>query len=465
MAGAWVFAEITRDGPHPAAFELLAHARSFDDDPTAIALGQRATEAAAELGAHGAATVYACDDPVFAEHPGRPAAHVLAGLIEAEAPDVVLFAQTYDSRDVAGRLQGCTGSALMGNATSITDPRHARAEIFGGTKIVDVELAGPAPTLILLRPKSIVAEPTGGTARVVPLEADVPEEVRGARIVERHEEATSGPRLEDAKVVLAGGRGLGGPDAFGSTGGAGAPRALPRGGAAQALPEGGPGRDARVHLLGIPRPVADDRRGDARGDRPPLDTPLPRARGLVRVPPGSLRDPRCRRGRDRVRDTEDPTAGPVPRLAHGGGGSDPPRDPRDRHDVVAVEREPNRAGDRGASRRGTDRRCPLRAVRGRPGDTGRRARAGVVAPAPRPGVPHLPAAVEASAHHHGGSQRLPGDEPPPRLPRAAPDRSGDDGRRRAARRLGRDRPLAQTSAGSVLVHGMWPLPGGLPGVE
>src|SRR5213592_1107153 len=214
MAGAWVFAEITRDGPHPAAFELLAHARSFDDDPTAIALGQGATEAAAELGAHGAASVYACDDPVFAEHPGRPAAHVLAGLIEAEAPDVVLFAQTYDSRDVAGRLQGSIGSALMGNATSIADPRHARAEIFGGTKIVDVELAGPAPTLILLRPKSIAAEPTGGTARVVPLEADVPEDIRGARIVERHEESASGPRLEDAKVVLAGGRGLGGPDAF-----------------------------------------------------------------------------------------------------------------------------------------------------------------------------------------------------------------------------------------------------------
>ena len=214
MARAWVFAEVTPDGPHPASFELLTHARSFDEDPTAIALGPGATAAATELGAHGAATVYASDDPVFADHPGRPAAHVLAGLIEAETPDVVLFAQTYDSRDVAGRLQGSIGSTLMANAMSITDPRHARAEILGGTKIVDVELAGPAPTLILLRPKSVAAEPTGGTARVVPLESDIPEDKRGARIVERHEEAASGPRLEDAKVVLAGGRGLGGPDAF-----------------------------------------------------------------------------------------------------------------------------------------------------------------------------------------------------------------------------------------------------------
>ena len=97
----------------------------------------------------------------------------------------------------------------MGNATSIADPRHARAEIFGGTKIVDVELAGPAPTLILLRPKSIAAEPTAGTARVLPVDADVPEDVRGARVVERHEETASGPRLEDAKVVAGRGARIG----------------------------------------------------------------------------------------------------------------------------------------------------------------------------------------------------------------------------------------------------------------
>lgn len=214
MGDAFVYAEVSAEGPKPVALELLAHARSFGMPVAAVALGPGATASARALGEHGAATVYASDDAVFADHPGRPAAHVLAGLVADHTPDVVLFAQTYDSRDVAGRLQARTGSTLMANGTALSDPRHARAEIFGGTQVVEVELEGPSPTLVLLRPKAIAAEPVGGVAEVVEVDADLPEDLRGARVVERHEEQASGPRLEDAKVVIAGGRGLGGPDAF-----------------------------------------------------------------------------------------------------------------------------------------------------------------------------------------------------------------------------------------------------------
>src|SRR5262249_45869217 len=181
---------------------------------SAVALGPGASAAADMLGAHGATTVYASDDPVFAEHPGRPAAHVLSGIVKEHAPDAVLFAQTYDSRDVAGRLQARTGSSLMANATSVSDQRHARAEIFGGTQVVEVELDGPSPTIVLLRPKTIAPGATGDRSEGVTVAAEIPDDVRGARVVERHQEQASGPRLEDAKVVVAGGRGLGGPDAF-----------------------------------------------------------------------------------------------------------------------------------------------------------------------------------------------------------------------------------------------------------
>ena len=214
MGAVWVYAEVTPEGPHPAALELLTKARRIGEDVAAVALGPGAGAAADELGRYGAATVYASEDPVFADHPGRPAAHVLASLTADHAPSLILFAGTYGSRDVAGRLQARTGSTLMANATDVLAPDRARTEIFGGTKIVDVTLAGPEPRLVLVRPKATAAEPSGGTATVVAVAVDVPADARGARIVERHEEAASGPNLDEARVVISGGRGLGGPDAF-----------------------------------------------------------------------------------------------------------------------------------------------------------------------------------------------------------------------------------------------------------
>ncbi len=208
MAKVWVFAEVTSDGPAPAALELLAKARELGDQVEVVALGPGATAAAAALGEHGAQTVYASDDPVYEEFLAQPATHALHTLIQEHAPDLILFATTYASRDVAGRLQARTGTALMSNAIDVTSVDRARTQIAGGTLFVDVELDGPAPKLVLVRPKSFVAEAVGGTADVVPVDVDIPDTLRTARRVEHHEESASGPKLEEAKVVISGGRGL-----------------------------------------------------------------------------------------------------------------------------------------------------------------------------------------------------------------------------------------------------------------
>jgi electron transfer flavoprotein alpha subunit len=210
----WVWADVTPDGPAPSALELLTKARDLGDEVAAVALGPGAKASPDALGDHGASTVFASADEVFANHLAQPAVHALAGLVEQHGPDLILFPSSYDARDVAGRLQVRTGSTLMANATDVLGPDRARTEILGGTKVVDVELRGPSPRLVLVRPQSFVAERSGGTAEVVEVPADVPDDLKTAERVERHEEAASGPRLEDAKVVVAGGRGLGGPDAF-----------------------------------------------------------------------------------------------------------------------------------------------------------------------------------------------------------------------------------------------------------
>jgi electron transfer flavoprotein alpha subunit len=208
VAATWVWAELEGGRLNPTTLELVTKARDLGQAVEAVALGPGASEAVAELGDHGASRVFVSDDPVFEEHPAQPSAHTLAGLIAQHHPSLLLFPTTYDARDVAGRLQARTGSTLMSNATGVSGPDRAQTQIFGGSTVVEVQLGGPDPKLVLVRPKSFPAEPVGGTAEVLPVDVDLPDEMRRARRVERHEEQAAGPKLGEARVVISGGRGL-----------------------------------------------------------------------------------------------------------------------------------------------------------------------------------------------------------------------------------------------------------------
>lgn len=230
MTRVWVYAEPSPGAPvDPSALGLLTKARSIADDVAAVALGPGATEAAAALGAYGATTVFVDDDALYADHPGEPGAYVLSRLIAEHAPDLVLFGSSYCARDVAGRAQALLGAPLVANVSDVLDARRLRLVLallaspgcpgnlrggFGGDKIVDVELHGDAPGLVLVRPQAFTAEPCGGVADVVAVAVAVPHERRRVRLLERHEEACTGPKIEDARVVLAGGRGLGTAEGF-----------------------------------------------------------------------------------------------------------------------------------------------------------------------------------------------------------------------------------------------------------
>ncbi len=193
--------------------ELLTCARPLGDTVEIVALGPGASAIVASAGDGGARRVFACDDPALVDAP-RAAAHVVSRLIDEHQPNLILFSTTYTGRDIAGRLQALTGSTLMSNATEVFSPTRARTEIFGGTQLVDVELSGPAP-IVLVKPRSVEAASTGDApAEVVEVAPDLPDGLIDAVVEERHEAAASGPSLDDATVVVAGGRGLGGPDGF-----------------------------------------------------------------------------------------------------------------------------------------------------------------------------------------------------------------------------------------------------------
>jgi electron transfer flavoprotein alpha subunit len=210
----WVYAEVGPDGAvNPTALEMLTKARELGDEVAAVALGPGATTAVPKLGEHGAQTVYASDDEVYADYVAQPQAEALYQLIQQHNPELVMFAMDYDSRDIAGRLSAKTGSTLMSNAVELLAPDVAQTAIFGGALIVDVALEGD-PKLVIVRPKSFGAEPNGGQANVVPVEVQIGDELKQSKRLERNEEEASGPDLEEAGVVVSGGRGLQDPDNF-----------------------------------------------------------------------------------------------------------------------------------------------------------------------------------------------------------------------------------------------------------
>jgi electron transfer flavoprotein alpha subunit len=220
MARVWVYAEVAEGKPRSVALELLAKARSLGE-AEAIALGPGAAGAAETLGKHGAGVVYIQEDPAFRELLATPAVDLLARLVGEKKPDLILFGMTYDSRDVASRLSARLGSALIANATDVAPaedkPGHwaVISPVFGGSTLVTtVPKKDPAP-IVLVRPKAFSAqESDGSTARVETLTGAVDSSRPAPRVLKREKEQAAGPRLEDAAVIVSGGRGLGSPDNF-----------------------------------------------------------------------------------------------------------------------------------------------------------------------------------------------------------------------------------------------------------
>ena len=214
MAKIWVFAECDSAGKvATSALENLAKAREIGD-AEAVVFGPGAAAAATTLGEHGAKKVYLSEDAVYHDYVAQPAAYALWKLAEQHQPDMIVFGMDYDSRDIAARVAAANNSTILGNATDILGADKAQTQIFGGTKIVDVALEGPNPKLVITRPKSFEASPVGGSAETEAVSIEIPDSELGAKVIERHEEEAAGVKLEEAKVVISGGRGLLDPKNF-----------------------------------------------------------------------------------------------------------------------------------------------------------------------------------------------------------------------------------------------------------
>ena len=212
----WVFAESEGDKPTTATLELLTKARELGTVECVYA-GANAAAIAPALGEHGAARVLAVDpgDQLV----GVAAASAIAGVVEAEAPDLILFAQSYDGRDAIARLSARLNRTVLTNGMTLSvdgDTVTVGTAIFGGNTLVDAVFDGPKPYLAAIRPKSFAAEPGGAAAaEVVAIEAVDSARAGEAKVLERHVEEREGPKLEESAVVVSGGRGIGAAENYG----------------------------------------------------------------------------------------------------------------------------------------------------------------------------------------------------------------------------------------------------------
>ncbi len=174
--------------------------------------------AAAALGDHGAAVVWRVQHPLLKRYQAEEYLAALQPLVTRAEPAAVLFAADAAGRDLAPRL------AHRLNGSLVTEAIDTRAEggrltflkpVFGGKAQAWMAPVRGVP-LATVRLKAFDPAPGAGPApaevRDVPVELS--EALQASRVVDSIREATGGLKLEEARIVVAGGRGLGGPEPF-----------------------------------------------------------------------------------------------------------------------------------------------------------------------------------------------------------------------------------------------------------
>jgi electron transfer flavoprotein alpha subunit len=214
----WVLAESAEGKPTSTTLELLTQARAMSGTVEAVAWGADTAAVAGELGNFGATTVYDVGDLGDAL-PGSPVAGAIASLVASgNRPEVILVPASYDGRDIAARLSVRLDAPVITNVVNLTtdgDDVRSQHGLFGGARVATARFTGEHPWVFVVRAKSFAAEPAGGGAAQV-VAAAVPElgATNGAKVIARHAEERTGPKLDEAEVVVSGGRGLGGAEHY-----------------------------------------------------------------------------------------------------------------------------------------------------------------------------------------------------------------------------------------------------------
>jgi electron transfer flavoprotein alpha subunit len=234
----WVFIEQEDGKPHQVSWELIGVARRLAGEVAdeveatgekvlveAIVVGHNIKSVAEEGLKYGLDHVYAVDDEVFAHYRNQSYSKALVEIVQKYEPEVFFIGATTLGRDLAGAVATSLGTGLTADCTHLEmgsikegGPKLLRATrpAFGGNIIATIVCRTHRPQMASVRPRVFpmpekVAKVTGDISFE---DVSITEEEIGAKIVKIiHNEAESA-NVEYADILVAGGRGVGGPDGF-----------------------------------------------------------------------------------------------------------------------------------------------------------------------------------------------------------------------------------------------------------
>jgi electron transfer flavoprotein alpha subunit len=195
-------------------YELLTIAKRLGE-PSAVFIGDgaKAAEVAEKVKKYGAEKVYVVDDAQIKGYLVAPKAEALQQLAEKTSAAAILIPSTVEGKEIAGRLAIKLGSGLITDAVDVQADGGAPVttqSVFAGSYTVTAKVTKGTP-IITVKPNSAAPEESEGAGSVEEFSAEISEAAKGAQIVASQPRKASGrPDLNEAAIVVSGGRGTGG---------------------------------------------------------------------------------------------------------------------------------------------------------------------------------------------------------------------------------------------------------------
>ncbi len=224
MSGVLVFGEVLGGRLASVTAELLGCGRRLVGDLGhelfVVLAGSGVSAFTQQAIAYGADKVYVVDDPLLADYQTEPYVAVMETVVKQANPQVVLLSQTAIGRDMAPRLAFRLGTAAVMDCIGVAiDPQTKRLvptkPVFGGNARA-LYIFETEPQIATVRAKAVASLDPDNSRRgeVITVTASLDPSMLRARVVQKIMEEVRGIKLEDAHVVVSGGRGIGGPEGF-----------------------------------------------------------------------------------------------------------------------------------------------------------------------------------------------------------------------------------------------------------